>query len=35
MNFVVRSIREEDLDNVLDLAKQFSLLNLPADKKVI
>lgn len=35
MNFVIRSIGYEDLDNVVDIARQFSLLNLPPDKKII
>lgn len=35
MNFLVREIKKGDLDQVLDLAKQFSLLNLPADKSII
>ncbi len=35
MNFVIRSVREGDLENLMDLARQFSLLNLPADKKII
>lgn len=35
MNFVLRSVRHQDLRGVFDLANQFSLLNLPADKKVL
>ncbi len=35
MSFLVRSAREEDLNSIFELAQQFSLLNLPADKKVI
>ncbi len=35
MNFVFRSIQRDDLDNVMDLARQFSLLNLPADRRLI
>ena len=35
MNFILRSIRDEDTDQVLDLAKQFSLLNLPANRNEI
>lgn len=35
MNFIVRGIRFDDTDQVMSLARQFSLLNLPADKKVI
>lgn len=35
MNFLVRGANPEDIDNLLSLARQFSLLNLPADKKII
>lgn len=35
MNFVLRSVRERDLKGLQDLAGQFSLLNLPADKKIL
>lgn len=35
MSFIVRSVRHDDLSQVIDLAKQFSLLNLPGDKKVL
>lgn len=35
MSFVVREVRFEDLAQLMDLARQFSLLNLPADKKVL
>jgi len=35
MNFVVRGATKDDIDNLLTLARQFSLLNLPADKKII
>jgi len=35
MNFVVRPVAKKDLANLESLASQFSLLNLPADKKVI
>lgn len=35
MSFIIRSSRKEDLTELTDLAKQFSLLNLPGDKKVI
>lgn len=35
MNFVMRGIQHEDLDNVMALARQFHLLNLPHDKKAI
>lgn len=33
--FVLRSARMDDLKDLRDLASQFSLLNLPADKKVL
>lgn len=35
MNFIVRSAQREDVAQLYDLARQFTLLNLPADKKVI
>lgn len=35
MNFILRGINTNDLDQVLGLARQFSLLNLPYDRKVI
>lgn len=35
MNFIVRGAVEADLNDLYDLARQFSLLNLPADKKSI
>lgn len=35
MSFIVRSIRETDFDDLLALAKQFNLLNLPAEPKVL
>lgn len=35
MSFVVRSVRREDLPQLFDLAKQFNLLNLPGDRKVL
>ncbi|MGE0761841.1 MAG: arginine N-succinyltransferase [Bdellovibrionales bacterium] len=35
MNFLVRAVEREDLGQLHDLARQFTLLNLPADKKVI
>jgi arginine N-succinyltransferase len=35
MNFVLRGVREKDLRGLHDLAGQFSLLNLPADRKVL
>lgn len=35
MSFIVRSVRHEDIGQLTDLARQFNLLNLPGDKKVI
>jgi arginine N-succinyltransferase len=35
MNFVIRSVQLRDLKGLHDLASQFSLLNLPADKKIL
>ena len=35
MSFLVRAVRREDIIQLTDLAKQFNLLNLPGDKKVI
>ena len=35
MNFIVRAAQESDLNDLYDLARQFSLLNLPAEKKTI
>jgi arginine N-succinyltransferase len=35
MSFLIREVRYEDLGQLVDLARQFSLLNLPADKSVI
>lgn len=35
MNFIVRAVEREDLGQLHDLARQFTLLNLPADKNVI
>lgn len=35
MSFLVRSAQREDLQQLLELARQFSLLNLPAEKKAI
>lgn len=35
MSFIVRPARRDDLSQLVDLAKQFNLLNLPGDKKVI
>jgi len=35
MSFVVRSVTTDDISQLTDLAKQFNLLNLPGDRKVI
>lgn len=35
MSFIVRAVRHEDLQNLQDLVKQFTLLNLPSEKKVL
>ncbi|MFN7455346.1 MAG: arginine N-succinyltransferase [Pseudobdellovibrionaceae bacterium] len=35
MNFVVRPVAHDDVIQLTDLAKQFTLLNLPGDRKVI
>lgn len=35
MSFVIRPVAMEDLSQLVDLAKQFNLLNLPGDKKVL
>jgi arginine N-succinyltransferase len=35
MKFLIRSVRLNDLRGLHDLASQFSLLNLPADKKIL
>lgn len=35
MSFVVRSVTHDDSQQLLELARQFTLLNLPADKRVI
>ena len=35
MSFIVRSVQPDDLGQLTDLAKQFNLLNLPGDRKVL
>ena len=35
MSFVVRAVKRDDLQQLTDLAKQFNLLNLPGDKKIL
>lgn len=35
MSFIVRAVRHDDLQSLQDLVKQFTLLNLPSEKKVL
>ena len=35
MSFIIRPVRHDDLSQLVDLAKQFNLLNLPGDKRVL
>jgi arginine N-succinyltransferase len=35
MSFIVRAVKRDDLVQLTDLAKQFNLLNLPGDRKVL
>lgn len=35
MSFLIRPVKHDDLNQLFDLAKQFNLLNLPGDKKVL
>jgi len=35
MSFIIRAVHHEDLPQLVDLAKQFSLLNLPGDRKIL
>ncbi len=35
MSFIVRAVRHDDLGQLFDLAKQFNLLNLPGDRRVL
>ncbi len=35
MSFIIRAAQADDVSQLTDLAKQFNLLNLPGDKKVI
>lgn len=35
MSFVVRAVKHEDIGQLVDLAKQFTLLNLPGEKNVL
>jgi arginine N-succinyltransferase len=35
MSFIIRAVQHDDLTQLVDLAKQFSLLNLPGDRKAL
>jgi arginine N-succinyltransferase len=35
MSFIIRPVASDDLSQLVDLAKQFSLLNLPGDRKIL
>lgn len=35
MSFLIRSVRSDDLQQLTDLAKQFNLLNLPGNRKIL
>ncbi len=35
MSFIVREVRHDDVNQLVDLAKQFTLLNLPGERKAI
>lgn len=35
MSFIIRPVRHDDINQLVDLAKQFNLLNLPGEKKVL
>lgn len=35
MSFIIRSARHDDVTQLVELAKQFALLNLPGDKKIL
>jgi arginine N-succinyltransferase len=35
MSFIIRPVESDDLPQLVDLAKQFSLLNLPGDRKIL
>ena len=35
MSFIIRPVAREDLNQMTDLAKQFNLLNLPGDRKIL
>lgn len=35
MSFIVRAVQRDDLQSLYELARQFTLLNLPAEKRVI
>lgn len=35
MSFLVRAVKHDDVTQLVDLARQFTLLNLPGDRKII
>lgn len=35
MSFIIRAVQHDDLQQLTDLARQFNLLNLPGDKKIL
>ncbi len=35
MSFIVRAVQHDDLTQLVDLARQFTLLNLPGERKII
>jgi arginine N-succinyltransferase len=35
MSFIIRAVQREDLQQLTDLARQFNLLNLPGDRKIL
>lgn len=35
MSFIIRPVRHDDINQLVDLAKQFNLLNLPGEKRII
>lgn len=35
MSFMIRAVQHDDLNQLIDLAKQFNLLNLPGNRKVL
>ena len=35
MSFVIRPAKHDDINQLVDLAKQFNLLNLPGEKRIL